>query len=40
MKQEATEKKEEAEDIGNLAEALKQQQRTTYISKQEREDVK
>ena len=33
-------KKEEAEDIGNLAEALKQQQRTTYISKQEREDVK
>lgn len=40
IKQEATEKKEEAEDIGNLAEALKQQQRTTYISKQEREDVK
>lgn len=40
IKQEATEKKQEAEDIGNLAEALKQQQRTTYISKQEREDVK
>ena len=40
VKQEATEKKEEAEDIGNLAEALKQQQRTTYISSQEREDVK
>ena len=26
--------------MGDLAEALKQQQRTTYISKQEREDVK
>lgn len=34
------EKKSEAEDIGNLDEALKQQQRTTYISHQEREDVK
>lgn len=40
VKQEATEKKEEAEEVGDLAEALKQQQRTTYISKQEREDVK
>lgn len=39
IKEEATEKKEEAEDIGNLAEALKQQQRTTYITKKEREDV-
>jgi flap endonuclease-1 len=40
VKQEAAEKKEEAVEEGNLAEALKQQQRTTYISKQEREDVK
>lgn len=40
IKEEAIEKKEEAEEIGNLAEALKQQQRTTYITKKEREDAK
>lgn len=40
IKQEALQKKEEAEEVGNLDEALKQQQRTTYISHQEKEDVK
>lgn len=38
IKEEATEKAEEAKELGNLEEALKQQQRTTSIGKKEKED--
>ena len=39
VKQEALDKKDEAVDVNNLDEALKQQQRTTHISSKEKNDA-
>lgn len=38
IKEEAAEKADEAKELGNLEDALKQQQRTTSIGRKERED--